>query len=84
MIEAVGENTHKDPFAGELGHLGQIQLQCFAERGAAADILVSGIDEDVGIFDQFQQFLMFFFVTDPETGIVVDPGGLQRNGNEWR
>ena len=77
MIEAVGKNPHQYPLTGELGDLRQIQLQRLAEGGAAAYILMTGIDQSGGIFDQFQQFLMFFFVADPETGIVIDPGGFK-------
>ena len=78
MIETVGEDSDKDPFAGELRRLRQIQLSCFAESGTAADILMSGINHYPVFFQELQKLLMVGCIPDPEDRFVVDAGGLKK------
>ena len=78
MVEAVGKNSDQKPFAGELRDLRKIELNSPAEAGAAANILVTGIDHNRRFLNTLQKSAELLFVPDSETGGVIDPGSLKK------
>lgn len=78
MVKSIGENPHQKPFAGELGRLGQIHLNHIAEPGAAADILMTGIDHHLFFLHKLQKFQMLSFISQSDVGIVSNDGRRQK------